>query len=83
MLVITSPVLFTLFELLLSIYNGLSLCRKAGVKSPSEMNALRFAGYSITSLALRNLPMLGWTFLATCGRLAGLDSFGGRGFYKG
>ena len=65
MLVITRPVLFTLFELLLSIYNGLSLCRKAGVKSPSEMNALRFAGYSITSLALRNLPMLGWTFLAT------------------
>ena len=65
MLAISGPVFFRLFGVLPSIFQSLSLGWKAGVTSPPQMNALRFAASSITSLRLWNLPKLGWIIVAT------------------
>lgn len=65
-MVIVHPVLFKLFEILLSLYNGTILCCKRGVKSPSAKIDSQFTKYSITSLKLLNRPVLRSTIIAGC-----------------
>ena len=66
MVAIIRPILFILFEILLSIFKNLVLGRKTGVKSPAPKNDSRVTKYSTISPTFLNLSGPQLKFLAAC-----------------